>query len=79
MPKYYFHLHDDFDSPDVEGVELPDLSAARFCAVHSARFTASETMKALGHFIPSHRIDIEDVHGTVLDSVYFRDAVKIGM
>jgi len=29
VPRFYFHLIDDFDAPDEEGVELPDLEAAR--------------------------------------------------
>ena len=77
MPRYYFHLHNDVDSPDDEGRELPDLEAARRIALHNARFTAGETVKDRGHLIGNHRIDIEDENGTVLDTVHFRDAVKI--
>ena len=29
MPRYYFHVIDDLDSPDTEGAELPGLEAAR--------------------------------------------------
>lgn len=46
-------------------------------ALHNARFTAGQTVKDMGHFIGDHRIDIEDENGTVLDTVYFRDAVRI--
>ena len=79
MPRYFFHLHNDVDSADEEGIELPDLEAARLLAVHNARFTAGETVKALGHIFGEHRIDIENREGQVLDSIYFRDAVKIAV
>jgi len=29
MPRYFFHVHDGTNMPDEEGVELPDLKAAR--------------------------------------------------
>ena len=77
MPRYFFHLHNDVDAPDPDGVELLNLEEARAMALRNARFTAAETLKDAGHFIGDHRIDIEDEKGTVLDTVYFRDAVKI--
>jgi len=70
-------MHNDVDCPDHEGVELPDLDAARKRAIENARFTAGETVKGTGRIIGEHRIDIEDDQGQVLDTVYFRDAVKI--
>lgn len=77
MPRYFFHLHNDVDTPDCEGMDFDNLEAARKFALKEARFTAAETIKEAGHFIGDHRIDIEDENGTVLDSVYFRDAVKV--
>ena len=77
MARYFFHLHNDLDCPDEEGLELPDLEAARKHAAHSARLTAGETVKDHGHIIGDHHIDIEDENGAVLETVYFRDAVKI--
>jgi hypothetical protein len=77
MPRYFFHLHNDVDAPDPEGVELRDLDAARARALYNARFSAGESVKDMGHIVGDHRIDIEDENGTVLDTVYFRDAVKI--
>jgi hypothetical protein len=65
------------DSPDTEGTDLADLTAARLWASQNVRFTAGETVKDKGHIIGDHRIDIENEHGQVLDTVYFRDAVKI--
>ncbi len=77
MPRFFFHLHNDVDAPDEEGVELPDLASARQCALRNAQFTAAESIKDMGHIVGSHRIDIEEENGAVLDTVYFRDAVKI--
>lgn len=77
MQRFYFHLFNDIDAPDEEGIELLDLKSARAWALYSARFTASETIKEDGHFVPGHRIDIEDEHGNVLDTVRFSDAVKV--
>lgn len=62
---------------DKEGVELLDLQAARMVALHNARFSAAESIRETGRMVSDHRIEIADEHGHVLDTVYFRDAVKI--
>jgi hypothetical protein len=77
VPRYFFHLRNDLDVPDPDGVELRNLNEARAMATHNARFSAGQSVKDEGHLIGDHRIDIEDENGTVLDTVYFRDAVKI--
>lgn len=77
MPRFYFHLYNDVDAPDQEGVELPDLTSARGHAVQEARVTFAETAKAEGRVVLHHRIDIEDEQGTVLATVHFHDAVKV--
>ena len=77
VPRFYFHLYDDFDAPDGEGLEMADLATARVYAHHLARFTAGETMKDHGSFVGDHRIDVENGEGKVLGTVYFRDAVEI--
>jgi hypothetical protein len=77
VPRFFFHLHNDVDAPDADGVELRNLEEARAVALHNARFSAGESVKDMGHIVGDHRIDIEDENGTVLDTVYFRDAVKI--
>ena len=77
MPRFFFHLHNDVDAPDPDGVELRNLEEARARALHHARFSAGQSVKDMGHIVGDHRIDIEDENGAVLDTVYFRDAVKI--
>ena len=77
VPKFYFHLHDDVDAPDEEGLEMADLATARAYTIHLARFTAADAIKESGRYVPDHRIDIENGEGQVLDTIYFRDAVEI--
>lgn len=77
MPRFYFHLLNDVDAPDTEGKEMPDLDAAREHARRNARFTAAETLKEHGHFVRSHRIQIEDAAGNVLATVHFGDVVTV--
>ena len=77
MPRFYFHLRNDVDAPDDEGVELASLEGAKAHAVQQARFSFGEAAKELGRVVLSHRIDIEDEQGLVMATVYFRDAVAI--
>ena len=77
MPRFYFHLLNDVDAPDDEGQELPDLQAAVEHARRYARMTMGETVKDEGRFKRDHRIDIEDEHGSILETVWFRDAVQV--
>ncbi|MGZ2410991.1 uncharacterized protein DUF6894 [Sphingomonas sp. F9_3S_D5_B_2] len=75
--RFYFHLICDIDVPDEEGFELPDLEAARETAREQARGLIGELMKTDGRIVLSHRVDIEDLSGAVLDTIYFRDVVSI--
>lgn len=77
MPTYFFHLHNDVDVRDGDGREFPDLGAARDLAREYARFTFAETIKETGRVNLDHRIDIEDEEGRVLETVRFRDVVRI--
>ncbi len=77
MPRYFLHLRDDFDVPDDEGCELPDLEAARAKARKDALFSLAHTAMDEAKINFSHRIDIEDNHGGILDTVWFRDVVRV--
>lgn len=77
MPRYYFHLLNDMDVPDHEGVELPDLAAARRTAIEQALGMIGEEAKTQARIVLSHRIDIEDEDGRVLDTVVFRDIIGV--
>lgn len=76
MPRFYFNLRDDLVIDDEEGMELPDLPAARQYALFNARSIAAENVQK-GHLNLSHRIEIADESGHVLDVVEFSDAVKV--
>lgn len=75
--RFYFHLHNDVDVPDGEGKELPDLEAAIEWATWQARLLFGEIAKDEGRVVLHHCIDIETQSGQVLETVSFRDAVKV--
>lgn len=76
MPRYFFHLYNDIVAMDEEGAELPDLEAARANGIREAREMLLETV-AEGRINFSHRIDIADESGAVVDSVTFGEAVTV--
>jgi len=74
--KFFFHLHDDMDVIDDEGVELPDAEAARSKAESVARQMAcAEVLE--GHLNLNHRIDVADERGHVILTVPFGGTVKV--
>ena len=77
VPRFYFHLHDDMDVPDDLGVELPSLESAIAYAFDQTRHLAGQMVIETGRLALGHRIDVEDENGTVLDSVEFRDVIKV--
>lgn len=77
MPRYYFHLYDDLDCPDLEGIELPDLEGAQAKALQEARALMGDLLDREARIALHHRIDIEDEEGVVLATIAFRDAVAI--
>lgn len=77
MPRYYFHLHNDVDAEDEEGIELPSLEVARLRAIELVRFEAAEAVKARSHIVRHHHIDIADENGKVVQSVRFGEVVAI--
>ena len=77
VPRNYFHLYNDMDVQDLEGIELPDLPAARAAAIEQARGMIGEMAKTEARIVLSHHIDIEDEDKRVLDTVIFRDIIRI--
>lgn len=77
MPLFYFHIRRSEDEiRDTEGIDLPDLEAARREAILSARSILSQ--EVLQGDLPLHeRIDIEDADGRLLLSVSFLETVNI--
>ena len=76
MPRFYFHVFNDETSLDDEGLELPDLEAARAHAVEGARSLMSDLVWR-GRIVLSHHIAIQNEQGELLLDVRFGDAVEI--
>jgi hypothetical protein len=76
VPRYFFHLYDDLIAKDEEGVELPNVAAARLTALKGARDVIAEQVKR-GYFVLSHWIDVVDEQGEPVMTVTFRDAVDV--
>jgi hypothetical protein len=74
--RYYFHLHNDVQSRDEEGRDLPSLEAARLVAVDEARVMAAESVGE-GHLDLGHHIKVEDESRTIQFEVTFGDAVTV--
>jgi hypothetical protein len=76
VPRYFFHLFNDVDTPDEEGRELPDAESARIAAQEDARTMAAESVRA-GHLDVSHSVEVTDESGQHLFSVTFGEVVEI--
>jgi hypothetical protein len=77
MPRYFFHLHNDEDTLDEEGRELPDIDAARREARADARHMAAESVSSTGRLDRSHFVAVTRADGKLLFRVTFGEAVAI--
>ena len=76
MPLFYFHVYNDIVAIDEEGLELPDLAAAREQAMESARELVCDGIHK-GQLNLDHRIEVEDdQHRNVL-TITYRDAFTV--
>lgn len=76
MPRYHLNLYNDVVSIDDEGVELPDLEAARDAAIVNIRDVMKDEL-VTGHITLGHRVEIVNERGRILATVFFRDAVTV--
>jgi hypothetical protein len=76
VPRFHFNIFNDETVLDPDGIDLPDLEAAGRLATKSARELAAESARS-GHLVLSHRIEVVDDHGTVLQVVHFGEAVQV--
>ena len=76
MARFFFHLHNDFDTQDTEGRELPDLEEPRRQATEEARMMAAESVQ-LGHLDLSHFVRVTTADGTTVLKIKFGDAVDV--
>jgi hypothetical protein len=76
MPLFYFHIYDDLDFLDEQGIDMPDAAAARVAALAGARGMMSEQVKN-GRLVLHHRIEVEDEYGGSILTLPFGDALVI--
>jgi hypothetical protein len=74
--RFHFDLHNDVDTHDEEGVELPDELSARRYAEDSARIMAAESVRR-GHLNLDHFIEVSDDVGRTLFKVTFADVITV--
>ncbi|HEX4693142.1 DUF6894 family protein [Sphingomonas sp.] len=79
MPRYHFNIHDGTDVPDLEGVKLADLAAAR---IHATRYASDLLRDQQATFWNGNewRMSVTDEHGLILFSLTFlaTDAPVLG-
>ncbi len=76
MPRYFFNVYDDVVALDEEGMELPNLQAARLHALAGARDLIAAQVKH-GYMVRSHWIDVAGEQGEVVLSITFGEAVDV--
>lgn len=74
--RYYFDLYNDVIALDREGIELPDVEAAREYAIQGIRELICEDVQA-GKLSLKHRIDVRDEEGRNVLTVAYRDAFQL--
>jgi hypothetical protein len=76
VPQYFFHVYDDIVAHDAEGLNLPNLDAARLEALRGARELMCDQVRH-GYIVRSHWIDVVDERGEKVLTVSFKDAVDV--
>jgi hypothetical protein len=76
MPRFFFHVHDELDVVDDEGIELPDEETALAWAKHEARELAADAVKR-GVLRLHDRIVVVRAPDEEIGTVMFRDAIQV--
>ena len=76
VPRFYFHIRNDMDVQDDEGLLLEDLEAVREVALESARGLICERVNE-GHLNLDHYIEVADERGDVVLKLTYRDSFTI--
>lgn len=76
MTRFFFNILDGREIIDKEGQEYRDLNEAREDPRLSARSIMREAIRE-GRLPLSEKIEIADSGGNVLETVYFKDVVRI--
>jgi hypothetical protein len=78
MPHYYLNVINGSGlTRDREGEDFPDLHAAREKAAESVRSILSDELRSAGMINLRGRIEIVDLHGAVMLTLPFREAVQL--
>lgn len=76
MPRFFMNVRDGAALiADVEGIEFPDLAAARAEALAAARKTLGDGFKA-GKVQDSRQYEISDISGRIVATVALMDCLK---
>lgn len=77
MARYHLHIYcDDSFAEDQEGIECPNLEAAKAEAMKGARSILADDLMQ-GRVDLRGRIDVADDTGSVVETIRFEDAVEI--
>lgn len=77
MPLYHFHVQSAIEAYDAEGIELPNLEAAKASAVTSVRALIVEEIRHEHRFSPNHSIRIANADGLSLHVTRYGDCVDV--
>jgi len=77
MQHFHMNVFTDLDAMDVEGLDLPDLDAAKGMATAGAREMIAADICVGKSVHQSHRVEITDHAGVVLHTVRFGDMVRL--
>jgi hypothetical protein len=76
MPRFFFHVFDDIEALDDEGVELSDDEAALLYAMEEGRLLAADEVKQ-GTLHLDHRIVVVRAPDELIGTVRFGDVVRL--
>ena len=77
MPRFYFHLRNDLSVDDSEGMELPDVAAARRLAEKYALDMSAASVLEHAKINLRHRIEVADAKGETVLVVEFGDVLTV--
>jgi hypothetical protein len=77
MPIYFMNIFNNIDAVDREGIELPDLEAAKVEAIAGARDIIAAHVRAGMPIHAAHWVEITDENGNVLHEVRFGDVMDL--
>ena len=77
MPLYHMNVYNDVEAPDLEGIERDSVAEATMDAINGARELVAASILKGAPVFESHRIEITDHDGEILQTVRFGDIVDL--